>query len=108
MEAAIPPAAPKSTCSVATTLSFAINPLMSAVHMRQSPRPSGANIGVISSASLASRLSDESVTICMDGLKLCRNQITMVAMNIMVKALCRKSLAFSHMSLHVFFSVGMR
>mgnify|MGYP007102192228 FL=1 len=38
---------PKSTESVDTTLSFAINPEIRAVEMRQSPKPNGLNIGAI-------------------------------------------------------------
>ena len=36
---------PNSTVKVDTTLSFAIKPVMSAVEMRQSPKPSGAKTG---------------------------------------------------------------
>ena len=38
---------PKSTESVDTTLSFAINPEIRAVEMRQSPNPNGLKIGAI-------------------------------------------------------------
>ena len=37
--------APKSTVRVLTTLSFAINPLIKAVHILKSPSPSGLNKG---------------------------------------------------------------
>ena len=45
---------PNSICIVDTTLSFAINPLMSDVVMRQSPSPRGFMIGEIQPATIAS------------------------------------------------------
>lgn len=51
------------TDKVDTTLSFAINPVRSAVDIFQLPNPKGTNIGVIIPASAASILSLESVTI---------------------------------------------
>ena len=53
---------PKRTCIVETTLSFAMNPLIRAVQILQSPRPSGLNIGVINPDIAASMLSAEFVT----------------------------------------------
>lgn len=48
---------PNSTVNVETTLSFAMNPAIRAVIMRQSPNPKGAKIGVISPAIHAKMLS---------------------------------------------------
>ena len=38
---------PKSTVNVLTTLSFAVNPVIRAVEIRQSSKPKGANTGAI-------------------------------------------------------------
>ena len=83
---------------VETTLSFAINPEISAVDILQSPNPSGMNTGAIIPATVARILACESVTIFRCRSKLCRNQITIVAPKITVNALCRKSFAFSQRS----------
>ena len=60
---------PVSTDNVDTTLSLAINPLISDVTTRQSPSPNGANTGAINPATEASMLSDESLTILKCQLK---------------------------------------
>ena len=99
---------PNSTPRVEATLSFAINPVMSAVHMRQSPMPSGLNIGAIQPAMIASILSEESLTRLRCRSKLCRNHTTIVARKITVNALCKKSFAFSHKSCSTFFAPGKR
>ena len=78
---------PNYTVSVETTLSFAINPVTSAVDIRQSPNPSGAKTGERAPAIIAKILSFESVTIFRLVSKLCKNQITIVAAKITVKAL---------------------
>lgn len=49
--------------SVDTTLSFAMNPEINDVDIRQSPNPKGMNNGDIQPANIASILSFESVTI---------------------------------------------
>ena len=54
---------PPKTVSVLTTLSFATNPVIKAVDMRQSPKPSGAKTGVITPAITARILFEESVEI---------------------------------------------
>ncbi|CDA89846.1 unknown [Firmicutes bacterium CAG:238] len=86
------------TVRVATTLSFAMKPVMSAVEILQSPKPSGANTGAITPASIASRLFCESDTTFSLVSNVCRHQITIVATKITVKALSRKSFAFSQSS----------
>ena len=55
MRLVIPP--PVRIVSVETTLSFAINPVIRAVTILQSPNPTGANIGAINPATLARILS---------------------------------------------------
>ena len=54
---------PNNTDNVDTTLSFAINPAISAVEILQFPNPRGTNKGVIKPAMTASILSLESLTI---------------------------------------------
>ena len=99
---------PNSTSSVATTLSLAMKPLRSAVQMRQSPRPSGANSGTSTPATMASILSAESDTMFRCRSKLWRNHTTTVAMRMTEKARCKKSLAFSHRSCATFLMLGRR
>ena len=53
---------PNKICKDDTTLSFAINPLIRAVHMRQSPSPSGLNSGTSTPDNAASILFFESLT----------------------------------------------
>ena len=53
---------PNSTVKVETTLSFAMKPEMSAVEMRQSPKPIGRKIGAITPAIIARMLCEESST----------------------------------------------
>lgn len=85
---------PKSTESVDTTLSFAINPVISAVEIFQFPKPSGRNTGAMIPATTARILSLESATTFMCKLNVCRNQMIIVAKKITVNALCKKSFAF--------------
>lgn len=99
---------PKSTSSVDTTLSFAINPLIRAVHIRQSPRPSGANTGTSSEDTAARILSAEFLTMFRRRSKLCKNHTTTVATKITENAFCKKSLAFSHKSCATFRTPGSR
>ena len=75
--------------------SFAINPVISAVDILQSPKPRGANTGAIKPASIASRLSWESATTLSRLSKVCRHHITMVATNITVNASAGNPLPFS-------------
>lgn len=82
------------TDSVLTTASFAVKPDISAVTARQSPKPSGLNIGAINLPIMASRLSALSSTTLSLVSNDCKNQIIIVAINITVNALCRKSRAF--------------
>ena len=94
--------------SVDTTLSFAINPVIRAVEILQSPYPIGLKIGAITLATIARILSLESVTMLRCVLNVCRNQITSVAMKITVNALCRKSFALSQRRCPTFFAPGIR
>lgn len=89
---------PKRTIIVDTTLSFAINPVIKAVETRQSPKPRGAKTGAINPAITERILSLESLTTFKCRLKLCKNQIAIVARKIMVNAFCKKSFAFSQSS----------
>ena len=52
--------APRRTEMVETTLSFAMNPVNNAAAMRQSPNPSGLNIGAMKPAIRERMLRDES------------------------------------------------
>lgn len=65
----IPPA-PTSTESVDTTLSFAMNPEMSAVVILQSAKPTGLKIGAMKPAIIARILVEESVATVICGVKL--------------------------------------
>ena len=91
-----------------TTLSLAMKPLISAVHIFQSPRPIGCSSGARTPATAARMLSSEDTTMFIRKSKLCRNQITMVASRMTEKARCRKSLAFSHSSCTTFLALGRR
>lgn len=75
---------PNRTCSVETTVSFAMKPLMRAVQILQSDRPSGANRGEIQLANMARMLSRESCTMFRWVLKLCKNQMIIVAIRIRI------------------------
>ena len=78
---------PKSTFMDETTLSLAINPVISDVTMRQSPSPTGFRSGAIPPANSASMLSCESLTRLKCMSKLCRNHTTMVAISMTENAL---------------------
>lgn len=93
---------PKRTSSEDTTLSLAIKPVMRAVEMRQSAKPSGANSGAISPAMRARMLACGSAVSRSCKSKFCKNQMTMVAAKMTVKAFCKKSRAFSHSSCATF------
>ena len=99
---------PNSTDKVETTLSFAIKPVISAVEIRQSSKPSGAKTGAILPEMTARMLSLESATRFRCVPKVCRNQITIVARKITVNARCRKSRAFSQSNWPTFFAPGIR
>ena len=71
---------------VATTLSFAIKPVMSEVQIRQSPRPTGRISGTSQPDAAARMLFRESATMLKRRSKLCKNQMTMVAMRMTEKA----------------------
>ena len=72
-----------------------MNPVISAVEIRQSPNPIGAKSGAIIPATQARMLSLESVTMFKCRSNVCKNQIASVAMKITVNAFWRKSLALS-------------
>ena len=76
--------------------------------MRQSPSPRGANRGAMAPETTARMLWAESETMFICRSKLCRNHTATVAMRMMEKARCKKSLAFSHSSWVTFFSPGRR
>ena len=78
---------PNNTESVETTLSFAINPAIKDVQIRQSPKPSGAKIGAIAPATAAKMLSFESATKLKCNQNVCKNHITRDAIKITVNAL---------------------
>ena len=103
MEIAPPP---RSTFSVLTTLSFAVNPVINAVEALQSPNPSGANIGAITPPIMASMLSPASFTKLKCISNVCKNQIIIDARKIIVKALVIKSFALSHINLKTLFAPG--
>ena len=69
---------------------------------------SGMKIGEISPAIIAKILSFESLTTDNVRLKVCRNQMMMVARKITVNALCKKSFALSQRSCATFLSPGSR
>ena len=99
---------PKRMSSEDTTLSFAIKPVMRAVEMRQSAKPKGPNSGAMSPAMRARMLACGSAVSRSCRSKFCKNQMTMVAAKITVKAFCKKSRAFSHNSCATFFRPGRR
>ena len=99
---------PKRTERVDTTLSLARNPAMRAVEIRQSPKPSGAKSGAISPAAPASMLVCGSATTFRWRSKVWRNQTTIVARKMTVKARWRKSLALSQSRCPTFFAPGRR
>lgn len=99
---------PVSTASVDTTASLAVKPVIRAVAARQSPKPRGLNMGAITIPSIASRLSELSEATLRRASKLCRNQMIIVAKNITVNALSRKSFALSHISIATLFADGRR
>ena len=99
---------PSSTVSVLTTLSLAVKPVISAVDTRQSPNPSGLNIGAIRPPIIASILFCEFVT----GLILvsndCRNHMIIAALKMIVNALVIKSFTLSHISIPTLLGLGIR
>ena len=98
---------PYMTFKVATTLSFARNPVIRAVVTFHVPKPSGAKTGAIKPAITARMLFPESFTRLKFRPKCCRNQITIEAMKMIVKARWRKSLDFSQRSCSTFFALGI-
>ena len=99
---------PNKTYNVLTTLSFAVNPVINAVEILQSPNPSGFKIGATSPPINANRLCEESDTTFNLVSKLCRNQIITDARNITVNALEIKSFAFSLIRRKTFLALGSR
>lgn len=93
---------------VETTASFAVKPEISAVTMRQSPKPRGLKIGSINWPISASRLSALFATTFRRVSKVCKNQMMMVARKMMVNARSKKSRAFSQSSRATLFAEGMR
>lgn len=99
---------PNSTPRVLTTASFAVKPVISAVATRQSLKPRGRNTGASHRPIWASRLSASSATGLSRKSKVWRNQMRTVAKKMMVKAFCRKSRAFSHISMSTLRREGSR
>ncbi len=99
---------PTSTVSVETTLSLAMNPVMSAVEARQSPKPSGANTGAIAPPMRASRLSSGLSASVSPALKVWRNHTISVARNTTVNAFWMKPFAFSQTRRATLFALGRR
>ena len=98
----------KSTLKDDTTASFALKPVIKEVATRQSPKPNGANIGAMNCPIKANKLSEVSLTTFNFKSKLCKNQTTMNAKKIMVKAFVRKSFALSHISNRTLLALGKR
>ena len=98
---------PNNTFSVLTTLSLAVNPVISAVDILQSSIPRGLNIGDIKLPISASRLSFESATTLSHVSKLCKNHIITAATNITVNAFVTKSFAFSPISCTTLLGLGI-
>lgn len=84
---------PNNTVNVLTTLSLAVNPVIKAVDILQSPKPNGVNKGDIKPPSIANKLNLESLTTLSLVSNVCINQIIIVATKIIVKAFVMKSLA---------------
>ena len=97
-----------STARVETTASLAERPVSSAVELIQLPKPRGAKTGAMNRPMPASMLSLLSLTIIRRVSKLCRTQMTMDAMKMIVNALTRKSFAFSHMWMTTDLALGRR
>ena len=72
---------------VDTTLSFAINPLISEVTIRQSPSPRGWNKNTSQPDTYDRILSEESSAREKLGVKLCKNHTTIVAISIIEKVI---------------------
>lgn len=105
-EFVIPPA--NKISIVETTLSFAIIPEIREVQILQSFKPIGFIRGAKRPEIFARILSEEFSTKERCKSKLCKNQISIVAIKITVKALSKKSFAFSHKSWATFFGLGRR
>ena len=99
---------PNNTVRVLMTLSLAINPLKKAVDIRQSFKPSGWNIGSKASPMAANKLRSEVAATFNRLSKVCKNQMIMVAIKIMVKALVIKPLALAKTNWAMLRGVGKR
>lgn len=84
-----------STARVLTTASLAVNPVISAVEIRQSLKPKGMNTGAIKRPISASILWALESTTLNRVSKVCKNQMAKVARKITVKARTTKSFALS-------------
>ena len=99
---------PNNTLSVDTTASFAVIPVTRAVEILQSANPSGFKIGASKCPSMARRLFALSVTTFNRLSNVYRNQIIIDARKIIVNALSKKSLAFSHIKSNTLLNDGKR
>ena len=97
---------PIRTLRVLTTLSLAIKPVIKAVDTLQSVIPNGENIGTRQFPSKAIKLSAEFVTRFNLASNVCKNQIIIVAQNIIVKAFVAKSFAFCTINRYTFIGLG--
>ena len=97
-----------STSRVITTLSLAMKPLTRAVTTCQLSSPMGRKMGAMTPAIEASMLPTPFSTTRKWKSNFCKNQMTMVARKMMVKARCRKSLVLSHSRCPTFLAPGMR
>ena len=89
---------PNKTVNVLTTLSFAVKPVINAVDILQSPKPRGVNKGDINPPIDANKLNLESLTTFNFESKVCKNQIIIVAIKIIVNAFVIKSFALLHIN----------
>ena len=99
---------PNKTLRVETTASFAVIPVTRAVEILQSAKPSGLKIGASKCPSMASRLFALSVTTFNRLSNVCKNQMIIDARKIIVNALSKKSLAFSHINSRTLLKDGKR
>ena len=97
---------PNKTVKVLTTLSFAVNPVIKAVDILQSPNPRGANIGEMNQPIPASKLLLESDTTLSLKSNVCKNHIIIVATNIIVNALVIKSFALFQINCQTLLGLG--
>ena len=97
---------PNNTVNVLTTLSFAVNPVIKAVDILQSPKPNGINKGEIKPPIIANKLNLESLTTLSLTSNVCINQIIIAATKIIVNAFVIKSLALLQINCQTLLGLG--